>query len=411
MNANLHKGIEHYVFLSVVTLIGSIGLFATDIYLPALPAMRKVFNCTQAEIQMSFCSFFVGLAFCQLIAGMLSDHFGRTQILIVGMIVFTVASWLCATAENLPQFVGYRLLQAVGGGTGSVMFRALIVDRFNRIESAKIFSVIFPIVGMSSAIAPLIGGYISSLWGWRGTFFFMAAFGMLILLLVIFFLGNLKNTVRKENHAINAVPVLKTEQYFGLVRNLEFLGFALVICTSFCAFRSYTVESPFVFHQQGYVDSAMGSFYVGLSITYLLGSLFARYLSRQTIQPALSVGIGALVVGGLSMMGAAFLFSHSPYAIILPMCVIAFGNGLLFPVGSAAALSAVPGELSGTAAGFMGCLQFLLAAFCVRYVGDICQGQAMHLSFFISLVIVVGVGTHLFLVYKSKNRNLIEDLV
>ncbi len=89
--------------------------------------------------------------------------------------------------------------------------------------------------------------------------------------------------------------------------------------------------------------------------------------------------------------------------------MIAFGNGLLFPIGSAAALSAVPGELSGTAAGFMGCLQFLLAAFCISYVGDICKGQAMHMSLFITIVILLGVGSHLWLVYKSKNRTLIAE--
>lgn len=409
MNTSLRSGIEHYIFLSVVTAIGSIGLFATDIYLTALPEMCKAFNCTQAEIQMSFCSFFLGLAFCQLIAGALSDHFGRKQILIIGIAIFTVASWLCATAETLPQFVAFRLLQAVGGGVGSVVFRALIVDRFDRLDAAKIFSVIFPIIGLSTAIAPFLGGYIASLWGWRGTFFFMAAFGVVILNIVIFFLGNLKNAVPRDVSMLRQAPVLRTKKYWDLLCNLEFLGYALVICTCFCAFRSYTVESPFVFHRQGYVAEEMGSFYVGLSITYLLGSLFARYLSRHSLQRALSVGIGALVVGGLAMLCAAFLFAHSPYAIILPMCMVAFGNGLLFPIGSAAALSAVPGELSGTAAGFMGCLQFLLAAFCISYVGDICQGQAMHMSLFITIIILLGIGSHLFLVYKSKNRTLIAE--
>lgn len=409
MKTSLRSGIEHYIFLSVVTAIGSIGLFATDIYLPALPAMAIDFHCTQAQIQMSFCSFFLGLAFCQLIAGALSDQFGRKQILMIGIALFTVASWLCATANTLSEFVGFRLLQAVGGGVGSVVFRALIVDRFHRLEAAKIFSVIFPIIGLSSAIAPLIGGYITSLWGWRGTFFFMTAFGAVIFQVVLFFLGNLKYSVKPELSMSPPIALRRSQKYWGLVSNIEFLGYVLVICTCFCAFRSYTVESPFVFHRQGYIASEMGFFYIGLSLSYLLGSLVARYLSRHSIARALWVGMGALVIGGLAMMGAAFLFSHSPYAIILPMCMIAFGNGLLFPIGSAAALSAVPSELSGTAAGFMGCMQFLLAAFCISHIGDICQGHALSMSLFIGCIILVGVGSHRVLVYKAKGKALIPE--
>ena len=406
----IKAGIEHYLFLCVVTAIGSISLFATDIYLPALPEMTQAFGVTQAQMQMTFSSFFIGLALCQLIAGVLSDRFGRKRVLVIGISVFSVASCVCALSNDLSQFIGFRLLQAMGGGVGSVVFRTLVVDRFNKVEAAKIFSVIFPIIGLSAAIAPIIGGYLCALWNWRGTFLFMAAFGVGILFLASFFLGNLKEGCTR-------MAVLKAanqghKPYIGLIKNVEFMGYALVICTCFCVFRAYTVESPFVFNRQGYVAEEMGFFYIGLSVAYLLGSLFARYISPKTgIQGALSIGIMILVGGALCMIATTFFFSHSPYALIVPMAVIAFGNGLLFPIGSAAALSAVPGELSGTAAGFMGCLQFLLAALCSSYIGSWSQGHAMHLSLFIGIIVLGGLCSTVVLVYKPNRRTILQEWV
>jgi DHA1 family bicyclomycin/chloramphenicol resistance-like MFS transporter len=93
------------------------------------------------------------------------------------------------------------------------------------------------------------------------------------------------------------------------------------------------------------------------------------------------------------------------------MSVIAFGNGFLFPIGSAAALSAVPRELSGTAAGFMGCLQFLLAALCSSCIGNWGQGQAMHLAVFIGIIVLAGLCSTFFLLYKPNRRTIVQEWV
>jgi DHA1 family bicyclomycin/chloramphenicol resistance-like MFS transporter len=412
------KSQNHYFFLLVVIMIGSVSLLATDIYLPALPEMATYFNCNQTQIQSSFTVFLLGLAGCQLATGMLTDKFGQKRVALVGFSLFTLASLGCAYATTLPEFIGFRFMQAIGGGVGSVIGRAVVVDRFKRHEAVKIFSTTLPIIGLSSAVAPLIGGYLTYYLGWRSTFFFMVVFGITLVIFAFLFLSNKKvmadktlaavdlnmdvaldlnsDLINKQNkkHARH-----KVQQYFGTLRNLEFLGYALIVCAGFCIFRSYTVESPFVFHKQGFEPEEMGHFYIALSVAYFSGNMVAKKLvNKQSLENVLRIGLGFSLLGGICMVTSALLYTQNPYGVIVPMSIITFGNGFLFPISTAGAMTSVPAQFSGTASGLMGCIQFVMAAVCINCVGRICQGELLPLSIFIGTIIFLGLCSYLILI-------------
>ena len=387
--------------------MSSVSIFATDTYLPALPDMAIHFNCTQTEIQLSFTVFLLGLAVSQLISGALSDQFGRKKIVVLGFMLFTVSSILCAYADTLSQFIIFRVLQAIGGGVGSVTSRALVVDKYDRQEAVKIFSTIFPIVGCSSAIAPLIGGYLSYFLGWQSNFVMIAMFGLLILLCVFLCL---QNKVPRVNAPY--LPIWKLEGYWHVLSNLEFLGYALIIVAGFCVFRSYSVESPFILSRQAYAPEKIGQFYVTLALAYVAGNLLAKKLiNTSTVAYVLRVGFSFFIVGGFCMVASLSIIDNNPFALVIPMAVITFGNGLLFPVASAAAMTSVRSEHYGIASGLLGAIQSVFGAFCSHWVGALCQGRAIALSFFIGAVISVGFLSYLLLiVYKPKsNLSLRED--
>lgn len=398
----------YYLFLSLIILMSSASLFATDIYLPALPDIANHFNCSQTDIQGSITVFLIGLASCQLAAGMLSDRFGRKKVVITGFTIFTLTSFLCAYAHSLTEFYILRILQAMGAGAGSVVSRTLIANRYDRQTAAQIFSTTFPIIGLSAAIAPLIGGYLTTLWGWRSTFMVIAGLGLAVLCILFCSLEDNNNLTSERSKSRNEVNLMTVgfPGYLNVIRTLEFLGYALIISASFCVFRCYAVESPFVFNKQGYGAEQIGHFYFGIPFTYVFGNLLAKkLLNKLSLEKVLTYGIAIFVLGGLCMVVATLLLDFNPYAIILPMCLITIGNGFLFPVGSAGALSAVSSEYIGTASGVMGAIQFLGAAVCINWVGKLCQGEAVLMAMFVGTIILIGLSSYLFLmVYKTKTR-------
>jgi len=390
-------------FLCVIIAMSSVALVATDIYLPALPEMSLYFKCTQSDIQSSFTIFLLGLALCQLIYGFLADRIGRKKIALIGLSLFVMASLLCAHANTLMEFLLYRLLQSMGGGVGSVISRAMIADRFDRTESVRVFSTIFPIVSLSTAIAPFVGGYLTAYYDWRATFYCMAGFGGVVWLSIIVLLTECREATRARSVRLELNKMNYTASnlfgYRAVICNLNFLGYALIICSVFSVFRCFYVEAPFVFSNQGYLPEEIGSLYIFLTMTYILGNLFARKSARTLgVDHALSTGFKFFIVGGLCMVGGTFIFSTSPYALVLPMAVIAFGNGLLFPSASAAAMSTVSVAVSGIGSGLVGALQFIVAAICIHWVGKVCQGHALLLSFFISSIILIGFCSYRWLV-------------
>jgi MFS transporter, DHA1 family, multidrug resistance protein len=393
------------LFLIVIIMMGSVSLFATDIYVPALPAMALHFNCTQSEIQSSFSVFLLGLAICQLIYGVLCDFFGRKRITIIGLSIFILASFLCAFAVTLSDFLFARILQAIGAGVGSVVVRAMIADRFDRTAAVKVFSTTFPIIGLSSAIAPLIGGYLTLFFNWRASFYFMALYGWITLLLVVFYLKETK----QESTPIKKLNLKHALQGYGSVlRNVNFLGYALVICCGFAVFRCYTVESPFVFDNQGFGVHETGQFYIALSIAYIIGNLMAKKMvTKKTLERVLMFGFLFFVLGGFAMVLGAFHIEKSPYMVIIPMAIVTLGNGFLFPTSSAGAMTSVSTSFAGTASGLMGALQFILAAACTNWIGGVCQGHALFMSLFISAIILIGLCSFLFLVSGRSKENLI----
>jgi len=131
------------ILLLLLILMSSVGLIASDICLPALPQMASYFDCQQTDIQASITIFLFTLAISQLVYGRLSDRFGPKVILLFGFSLFVLASIFATFADTLTELIVFRGLQAMGSGVGSVLSRVIIADRFNKLETVKIFTTIF----------------------------------------------------------------------------------------------------------------------------------------------------------------------------------------------------------------------------------------------------------------------------
>src|SRR6478736_1351581 len=175
----------------IILILGSLATvtpFAIDMYLPAFTQISEEFKTTTSEIALSVTSYFIGMAVGQILYGPLLDRFGRKPPLYAGLFVFILASVGCTLAPDVESLIAIRFLQALGGSVAWVAALAMVRDFFPVKESAKIFSLLILVIGVSPLLAPTVGGFISTSWGWHAVFYVLAGITSAILLVTAFFL-------------------------------------------------------------------------------------------------------------------------------------------------------------------------------------------------------------------------------
>ncbi|MEJ2632287.1 MAG: MFS transporter [Acidihalobacter sp.] len=177
---------QFVVFIAAMVMMSMIGIFSSDIYLPSMPYMASYFGVDYGVIQKTITVYLVGLAVFQLFYGPISDHFGRRRVLIAGLTIYIAASLGCVLSSSVTQLLLFRFFQAVGACAGLVMGRTIVTDMFDKSESPHVFSIVLPFVAMSPAIAPVIGGHVQELLGWRFVMAFTVLFGSVLLGIVFF---------------------------------------------------------------------------------------------------------------------------------------------------------------------------------------------------------------------------------
>jgi Bcr/CflA subfamily drug resistance transporter len=167
----------------LVLLLGALTAFAPmsiDMYLSSLPSIGRTLHAGPDQTQATLAAFFAGMAIGQMIYGPASDRFGRRPPLLIGIVVFFVASVVCALAPNIETLIAARFVQALGGCAGPVIARAVVRDRFSHADTARVLSLMTLIMGLAPVLAPQLGGVVQFIAGWRGVFWTLVGFGALI---------------------------------------------------------------------------------------------------------------------------------------------------------------------------------------------------------------------------------------
>jgi MFS transporter, DHA1 family, multidrug resistance protein len=173
---------QNAFLIILLGLLNALTPFSIDMYLPAFAQIAADFNTTTTKVAFSVSTYFVGFALGQLFYGPLLDYFGRKKPLYVGLVVYVLASIGLANTHSMEWFLVLRFLQAVGGCVASVGAMTMARDFFPVEESAKIFSLLMLVLSVSPLLAPTIGGFMVTAWGWRVIFTTLAAIGSLNLL-------------------------------------------------------------------------------------------------------------------------------------------------------------------------------------------------------------------------------------
>lgn len=357
--------------------------FAVDLYLPTFPQMSEELASSASGVQLTLTAFLVGIAAGQLVFGVLSDRFGRRGPLLIGMIVCVAAGVVAAGAPTIEVLIAARALQGFSGASGVVISRAIVVDLVHGNETARSLSLMAALGGIAPVAAPMVGGLLSPVMGWRGMMVILAVIAVLMLFAVIFFVPETYPREKRE-HA----PHESRGNLRALIKP-RFIAYTAVLLLAFGSLMAYISASPFVFQvMMGLSPLAFGIIFgVNALVSILASVVSSRTVNRFGARRILGVGVSILVVSNLSVFVLA-LFPDQIVWTIASFAAMSFGMGLTLGNSTALALNEVR-NVAGSGSAILGALQFTAGAALSPLVGLAGSSSALPLGI---VMTVTGIG-------------------
>ncbi len=357
----------------VIGLLGAVGPFAIDMYLPALPRVAADLGATPQTTQFTLTAFFAAFGLSQLAYGPLSDQFGRKPPLYVGLAIFLLGTLGCALAPGIGALIAARLLQGLGAATVMVVPRAIIRDLHTGAAATRLMALVMLVISISPMLAPLAGSGIMALAGWRMIFGVLALAAILSLLLTAFLLPE---TLAPDKR-IRAHPATLLRGSWRLLRDPDFMGLTLVGGFAMSSFFVFIASAAFVYTRQfglsptgfsvAFAINAIGFF----GASQLAASLGERFGMARVIWAA----VAAFAAITTSLL-AITLAGWASLPVIIAMLFL--GNtflGLVMPTTMVMALDPHP-DIAGLASSLGGTLQMLTGGVMIALAGPFFDGTA-----------------------------------
>ena len=343
---------------AVICALAATGILATNIFLPSLPVIAADLHVSSAAVTSAITVFLAIFALGQLIAGPLSDRFGRRMPILIGLCIFVAGTIWCAAAGDLLNLLIGRSMQACGACAASVLSRAVARDLFDGHALAKVMASITMATAAAPGFSPLLGSALDHFFGWRSEFVFVAVFAFCTAGAYAAFVGE-----TKESAAGSLNPLKIAGSYLGLLRDARFVAPArtagLLMAGLFAVFSS----APRVLLEGfGLAPITLGLLFAGIVfLVFGAGMLAPRISARLGSHRATSVGLGLTVIGATALVLAVVFAKDSLAPFLVAASIFLFGVGIASPLTSAAALSPF-GDKAGVVAALFGFSQMAGAA-------------------------------------------------
>lgn len=347
-----------YVWLALLlALLNAIGPFAIDAYLPAFPAIEQDLATTPLALQQSLSAYMLPFAVMMLWHGAISDALGRRRIILCGLSLFAFASLVCACASSIHMLWLGRALQGLSSGVGIIVGRAVVRDVFQGATAQRLMSHIAMVFALAPAIAPVIGGALSEVFGWRSIFVMLALLaGIQILAAWRFLPETLPPEKRQSMH-----PRALWLAYREILGNRAFLAMTFSMALLFAAFFQYVLSAPAFLIQHLHLTSTdFGWMFIPQVCGMLCGSFLSSRLAGN-LSPKRTIGIAFMIAGLASLWNllACYLGADTILTRIPQIALYTLGMNLAFPSMTLIALDMFPAR-RGTAASCQGCIQNML---------------------------------------------------
>lgn len=387
--------------LWIAFLLGSLASFgplSIDMYLPALPNLAADLHSSTSLAQLSLTACLLGIALGQLFAGPISDICGRRRPLLTGVLIYVVSSLLCVFTPTIWTFVIMRFIQGLAGSAGIVISRAIARDLYSGSELTRFFSLLMLVNGVAPILAPILGGQILQVASWRGVFVVLFGIGLFMLFAVFF---GLRETLPSSLHSKGGLS--NTFLTFrGLIRNRNFMGYALAQGFVTAAMFAYISGSPFVLQNIFGVSPQMFSLFFainGLGIIFA-GQITGRLAGRIQEGKLLVAGLTIAFVGGILLL-AMILMNGGLYTILLPLFLLVSSVGIVGTTSFSLAMQD-QAKAAGSAAALIGVLSFVFGGLMAPLVGISGSYTAVPMGITIAVAETAAVLSYFFLVKEQK---------
>ncbi|MFJ4875618.1 Bcr/CflA family multidrug efflux MFS transporter [Streptomyces sp. NPDC088745] len=375
-------GVRRTSLLVTLVLGGLTALppLSMDMYLPALPEVTDALKSPAATVQLTLTACLAGMALGQLVVGPLSDKLGRRRPLLIGMLVYVLATAMCAVAPNVEMLVAFRLLQGLAGAAGIVIARAVVRDLYDGVEMARFFATLMLISGVAPVIAPVIGGQVLRITDWRGVFYVLTGVGVALTLVVWKWLHETLPPERRHTGGVGAA--LRTMK--GLLADRIFTGYMLTGGLAFAVLFAYISASPFVVQEIYGASPQTFSLLFGVNSVGLIvvGQINGKLLvGRVRLDKVLAAGLAVVLVASVALllMTSGVFGKVGLWPVAAGLFVLMSAMGLIMPSTNTQALMRTP-HAAGSASALLGTTSFLIGAVASPLVGIAGEDTAVPMA-------------------------------
>ncbi|OYU43252.1 MAG: Bcr/CflA family drug resistance efflux transporter, partial [Burkholderiales bacterium PBB4] len=373
MNPDAHKlwHAPQWAFAILLALLGMLGPFSIDTYLPAFAGIAQSLDASPVQMQQTLSAYLFGFAFMSLFHGAISDSFGRRPVVLWGLAVFTVASVGCALAQSIGQLIFFRAVQGLSTGAGIVVSRAVIRDMYPPSQAQKVMSQVTIFFGIAPAIAPMIGGWLLIHSNWHTIFWFLAVIGVLLWAFIYRFLPETLHATQRQVFEVKNLMA----GYWKLGSDPRFILLALASGVPFNGMFLYILSAPVFLGEHLHLDPQQFFWCFLMTIGGIMGGAMVSGRLAGKITPKKQIRHGfliMLVIGGVNLAANVFFTAHVSWAL-LPLGIFSFGWALMVPVVTLLVLDLHP-ERRGMASS----LQMFVGSTANGIVAGVISPMVMH---------------------------------
>ena len=366
-----------FALTALLAALSAVGPLTTDMYLPSLPEIARLLHASTAQVQLTISSYLIGFAIGQIVHGPFSDRHGRKPVLIAAVAIYCLATLACALSTSIEMLIAARALQALGGSGGVVLARAIVRDLYSGARAGRELSVIASVMALAPVMAPVIGGALQTGFGWRASFFVLAAASVIGIGAICLLLP--ETLVNRAKEPVSPATMLGS--YRIVARNRCYLAYMSLISCSYAGLFAWISGASFVLQNlYGLSPFKFGVAFALGSVGYMTGSaIAARLVGKLDIDLTTGLGGVALTAGGLGLIATVGFGLTSAASVVIPVAVYLAGLGMVLPIGIAGAMSPFP-ERAGAASSLLGFVQQTTAAVCGAVVGVLLGHTAWPLA-------------------------------